>query len=423
MGVHVSFVRSTNLDSWQLTQLRTMKVGGNQAAKDFFTRHGGATIMNDPDSKKKYTHRVADMYKEELAKRVKEDTIRYPNGIYLEGMEVTTSPTVVEDKGDDDDFFSSWDKPKPSPKAPTAKPSPPSIGRAVQSESLLSTPSTASMSSAAVKSTPSTGLRSKLGATRAGSIATSTPSSRPAKLGAKKAATPINFAEAERKAREEEERIKQLGYDRKKEEEEEAARKQAAEQEASMQLGKLAPGVSSPPASIGVNGSKVVNSASKHKPHNSQDLARLGMGMNRLGFGATAPSASSSSKTTKSTPAQDDSTYARETFGSQKAISSDMYFKRDAYDPEVVSEAQSRLQSFQGATSISSNQYFGREEESDFDIQGAPLLSEPGSNLASVESAARELVGRVLSNPDVQNVGESLRNGALKLCCIAPCVE
>ena len=48
-------------------------------------------------------------------------------------------------------------------------------------------------------------------------------------LGAKKAAAPINFAEAERKAVEEAERIKQLGYDREKEkaDEEENARKQA----------------------------------------------------------------------------------------------------------------------------------------------------------------------------------------------------
>lgn len=92
-----------------------------------------------------------------------------------------------------------------------------------------------------------------------------------------------------------------------------------------------------------------------------------------------------------------------------------MYFKRDSYDPEVVAEAQTRLQSFQGATSISSNQYFGREEESDFDIQGAPLLTEPGSNLASVETAARDLIGRVLSNPDVQNVGENIRSGAMKV--------
>lgn len=54
-----------------------MKVGGNSSARDFFTRHGGASILNDSDTKKKYTHRVADMYKEELARRVKEDVLRY----------------------------------------------------------------------------------------------------------------------------------------------------------------------------------------------------------------------------------------------------------------------------------------------------------------------------------------------------------
>jgi ADP-ribosylation factor GTPase-activating protein 2/3 len=93
MGVHISFVRyasnvlakvhsvatdhffprSTNLDSWQLGQLRTMKVGGNSSATDFFTRHGGASLLHDSDVKKKYTSRAAELYREELARRVKED--------------------------------------------------------------------------------------------------------------------------------------------------------------------------------------------------------------------------------------------------------------------------------------------------------------------------------------------------------------
>lgn len=94
MGVHISFVRyasnvlpkvhsfaasdhfaprSTNLDSWQLAQLRTMKVGGNASATDFFTRHGGGSLLDDSDVKRKYTSRAAELYKEELARRVKED--------------------------------------------------------------------------------------------------------------------------------------------------------------------------------------------------------------------------------------------------------------------------------------------------------------------------------------------------------------
>ena len=94
MGVHISFVRSvqyfllphilklrvnssTNLDSWQLNQLRTMKVGGNASATEFFTRHGGASLLSDTDPKKKYSSRTAELYKEELARRVKEDSIKY----------------------------------------------------------------------------------------------------------------------------------------------------------------------------------------------------------------------------------------------------------------------------------------------------------------------------------------------------------
>jgi ADP-ribosylation factor GTPase-activating protein 2/3 len=103
---------------------------------------------------------------------------------------------------------------------------------------------------------------------------------------------------------------------------------------------------------------------------------------------------------------------ARDRFGNQKAISSDMYFERNAYDPVAAGEAQTRLQSFQGATSISSNQYFGREEEEEM-AREAGVLGD--GSLAGLETAARDAMGRFLSNPEVQNVGESIRTGALKL--------
>jgi ADP-ribosylation factor GTPase-activating protein 2/3 len=53
-----------------------MKVGGNQSATDFYTKHGGASLLSASDTKSKYQGRVADMYKEELAKRVREDATR-----------------------------------------------------------------------------------------------------------------------------------------------------------------------------------------------------------------------------------------------------------------------------------------------------------------------------------------------------------
>ncbi|KAF8997201.1 hypothetical protein BDQ17DRAFT_1363589 [Cyathus striatus] len=88
-----------------------------------------------------------------------------------------------------------------------------------------------------------------------------------------------------------------------------------------------------------------------------------------------------------------------------------MYFGRGTYDATAQAEAQTRLRDFQGATAISSNAYFGREEEEEILHAGG----EGGEGLAGLENAARDALARVLANPDVQGVGESIRNGALKL--------
>ncbi|KAJ8774439.1 hypothetical protein K2173_016885 [Erythroxylum novogranatense] len=67
LGVHVSFVRSTNLDSWSPEQLRMMSFGGNNRAQVFFKQHGwtdGGKI------EAKYTSRAAQLYREILSKEV-----------------------------------------------------------------------------------------------------------------------------------------------------------------------------------------------------------------------------------------------------------------------------------------------------------------------------------------------------------------
>ncbi|KIJ61096.1 hypothetical protein HYDPIDRAFT_97253 [Hydnomerulius pinastri MD-312] len=423
MGVHISFVRSTNLDSWQLNQLRTMKVGGNTSATEFFTRHGGSSLLNDADTKKKYSSRAAELYKEELAKRVKEDAVKFPTRIFVDGMDASPSPESASQA--EDDFFSSWDKSVPAaaksaPPSTTSTP-PPAIGRPA--------PRTITSSSLRSASSSTIGGSTKLGASRLSSSSsaatTSAASSAAPKksklggLGAKKAAAPIDFAEAERKAVEEAERIKQLGYDRQREEEEERA-KQEAEKATLAQTKSKAP-------DSAVRAATVPGKVDLQKG-NSQDLERLGMGFRKLGFGGV-PTASPTTSSARSTcvlptrhlriadvhPGDDAPTTAREKFGGQKAISSDMYFGRNDYDPTFVSESQQRLSNFQGATSISSSQYFGREEEEELERGGSDggLLGD--GSLANLEVAARDAISRVMANPDVQNMGESIRSGALKL--------
>eukprot|EP00249_Psilotum_nudum_P025400 c2981_g1_i1 orf=273-1508(-) len=67
LGVHISFVRSTNLDTWTQEQLKMMCCSGNSLARVFFNQHGwteGGKIES------KYTSRASELYRQLLAKEV-----------------------------------------------------------------------------------------------------------------------------------------------------------------------------------------------------------------------------------------------------------------------------------------------------------------------------------------------------------------
>lgn len=67
LGVHMSFVRSTTLDSWTDDQLQIMAVGGNQRARTFFKQHGWDDVGSDK-IEAKYSSRAAQLYKKQLEK-------------------------------------------------------------------------------------------------------------------------------------------------------------------------------------------------------------------------------------------------------------------------------------------------------------------------------------------------------------------
>lgn len=301
-------LRSTNLDSWSTTQLRTMKVGGNASATEYFTRHGGSHLLSSGDAKGRYSSTVAQKYKEELERRRKDDERKYPEGIVLEGVDLNAgiggksstgsaagTPGASGAGGDaGDDFFSSWDKPAAASPA-ASKPATPSGVPGIGAGLGRTTSAPRTVTSSALRSnasTPGVGGARKPTATRLSStgaaISTSTTSAatgpKPSRLGAKKAAAPINFEEAQRKALEEEERVKRLGYDKKREEDEQREREKR-EAEARRNAASSSSDVNNSRSSTPLGSTRT--------PAQSQPKQPV-----RMGFGATvgAPAVAASSK-------------------------------------------------------------------------------------------------------------------------------
>ncbi|ODA77673.1 hypothetical protein RJ55_06275 [Drechmeria coniospora] len=415
LGVHISFVRSTNLDQWQWDQLRLMKVGGNSSATKFFQQNGGTAALKSKDPKTKYQSNVATKYKDELKRRAARDAKEFPGEVVVTDLadgDGTSTPSGEPDA----DFFSSWDKPavqRPTP--PTSRTaSPAMVGRApspfltagaglgkeravsplaMPDEPEEAPPAPRVVTAAAVRKTPAAKARKTnvLGAKKT------------TKLGAKKVTNEvIDFDEAEKKAKEEAERIAKLGYD--------------PDAEDDSQSQDAMPGTGA--TIIASNSAGPSRSSSQPRTKSVAEVDRLGMGMGRLGFGQVGGNKPAQDQSTKKNAggfgsvgpvraaAEDESdNFARTKFGSQKGISSDEYFGKGSFDPSADAEAKTRLQGFEGATSISSNAYFGRDEEM------------PEEDYGDLESAAKDFVRKfgITASDDLENLSNVLGEGATKL--------
>ncbi|KAG5442957.1 ADP-ribosylation factor GTPase-activating protein 3 [Clonorchis sinensis] len=91
LGVHLSFIRSTQLDTnWTWVQLRAMQVGGNENARSFFSQHNCRTT----DAQEKYQSRAAELYRTKLEKLAL-------NAMKLYGTKESTEPQTAKES----DFF------------------------------------------------------------------------------------------------------------------------------------------------------------------------------------------------------------------------------------------------------------------------------------------------------------------------------
>lgn len=373
---------------------------------------------------------------------------RYPDEVVITDEVAGTpgdgSSTPAADA--DDDFFSSWDK--PAIKRPSNPPSrvgtPPVVSRtaspflsaggpngaAARPKSPLN--ATAAATELAEASLPApTAIRPSAAAARkpgtpigAGAARKNILGAKKSKLGAKRVvADDIDFEAAEKAAKAEAERIEKLGYDPEAEK---------AEEDKKTRTSSIAAGATEIKAPTPTTPAASAASKSQHQ-RSPSEVERLGMGMGRLGFGqvgkpattaaaprklgfgsvGTAKSAAQEGKKTKTCSigvltyeTDDDEKYARQKFGTQKGISSDEFFGRNSYDPNAQAEAKTRLQGFEGATSISSNAYFGRPED---DV--------PEAGGEDIETVAKDFIRRMglTAGDDLENIINVAGEGGRRL--------
>uniref|UniRef100_A0A8B9GYQ5 ADP-ribosylation factor GTPase-activating protein 3 n=1 Tax=Astyanax mexicanus TaxID=7994 RepID=A0A8B9GYQ5_ASTMX len=99
LGVHLSFIRSTELDfNWSWYQLRCMQVGGNASATAFFNQHGGTAGAANA----KYNSRAAQLYREKIKTLATQATRQHGTELWLDSQ-APLSPTSPGDKHED--FF------------------------------------------------------------------------------------------------------------------------------------------------------------------------------------------------------------------------------------------------------------------------------------------------------------------------------
>jgi ADP-ribosylation factor GTPase-activating protein 2/3 len=265
-----------------------MKVGGNASATDFFMKNGGGAALNSRDAKVKYTSNAAIAYKDELKRRAAIDAKIHPDTVVPDD-----AGQPEDERRKSEDFFESWDKPivhKPTP-PPSRTATPPVIGRTPSPGNPLSANGNKSASSsrsnlsaqaaAAPRTTSSAALRSSKATTgtaqrRSGVLG----AKKPQKLALKKVSDPVSFEEAEKAAKEEAERVEKWGLD------EEELKKPEPIKPVPTFASATPPSTTSAPS----------------QKDTSKQVDRLGMGMQRLGFGMVANAPAKSSGPARASP-------------------------------------------------------------------------------------------------------------------------
>lgn len=377
------------MDNWNIGHLRNVKLGGNQRAREFFTKHrGGSLLVPGTEFKTKYESTTAQQYLKELSSRTEADRAKFP------GRAVIDISSISGDKSkgsasNKDDFFDMVSQEPSVTKKPATKAS-------SSLSSSAATPAAVSSAIPVVKPTSETSARtgdSLLGKGKA--------RSRPQRRQRNDAE--IDFDALEKEAAEEKERAKELGYNPNDKVgsigSEDTSKSGSKPVTGGLKLGGSTNSNSNSHSSTSSNnasGNGFVSEAPSRKPD-----APVAQPVRKFGFGQTAantPAAPAPVKSYVDTYDANSSEIAQK-YGGAKSISSDEVFGRKQ---STSADDHQKLQGYGNATSISSSSYFGREEKP---------RSVHGNDFAS---QAAELAQRA-QNMDIDDVKNVLEEGANKL--------
>ncbi|XP_062213059.1 probable ADP-ribosylation factor GTPase-activating protein AGD9 [Phragmites australis] len=333
LGVHITFVRSTNLDSWTPDQLKMMAFGGNNRALAFFKQHGW-TDGGKVDAK--YTSRAAELYRQILSKEVAKSSAdnNLPSSPVVASEPSNPSNDFPEFKLSDAPVENTNGKQEPnSPKAPPRSPKAPTHPTFVSS------------------------VKKPIGAKKVGG--------KTGGLGVRKLTTKPNESLYDQKPEEPKPAVPSLTTSTTKSGPSLHSRFEYLENE--------------PSADSRTEGSHMTGHVAP--PKSSDFFQEYGMGNGFQKKSSTATSKTQIQETDE----------ARKKFSNAKAISSSQFFGTQNREEK---EAQLSLQKFAGSSSISSADLFGRDvDNSNVDISAADLINRISFQASQDLSSLKDIAG------------------------------